>query len=185
VTCSHCGTEVRNPHSCSYCEREFCDDHRLPENHDCPFQAHATRPSSDDGVQEGSGVEEPEPLDLESRSSGPSRSPPTSSSPAVELKQSDETSSSSEPEKRSRRGLDLEVAKIRFGGIVRNLVRLVGLVAVFLGAYHLLGPFIDPTLPMWAPWRVIGARPLLGSGAIYYPADVFMIAIGTFLTWFV
>lgn len=34
--CEYCGKEVFMPFVCPYCNRYFCIDHRLPENHDCP-----------------------------------------------------------------------------------------------------------------------------------------------------
>ena len=33
--CYYCGNEVDLPYRCSYCNLSFCDDHRLPENHNC------------------------------------------------------------------------------------------------------------------------------------------------------
>lgn len=33
--CYVCGKEVDLPHRCSYCNLTFCDEHRLPENHNC------------------------------------------------------------------------------------------------------------------------------------------------------
>jgi len=34
-SCDYCGGDVEHPFSCNYCERSFCGDHRLPENHNC------------------------------------------------------------------------------------------------------------------------------------------------------
>jgi hypothetical protein len=34
--CEKCGEEVLFPFTCTYCGKEFCDEHRLPESHDCP-----------------------------------------------------------------------------------------------------------------------------------------------------
>ncbi len=34
-SCDFCGEDVEHPFSCNYCERSFCGDHRLPENHNC------------------------------------------------------------------------------------------------------------------------------------------------------
>lgn len=35
VKCEYCGDEVVLPFRCPYCEKYFCYDHRLPENHNC------------------------------------------------------------------------------------------------------------------------------------------------------
>ena len=36
--CYYCGKEVDLPYRCSYCNLSFCNDHRLPENHNCVNQ---------------------------------------------------------------------------------------------------------------------------------------------------
>ena len=36
MKCRQCGQETYLPFKCPYCEDQFCTDHRLPENHDCP-----------------------------------------------------------------------------------------------------------------------------------------------------
>jgi uncharacterized protein YkwD len=33
--CEHCGTEVMLPFRCAYCGKNYCVEHRLPENHNC------------------------------------------------------------------------------------------------------------------------------------------------------
>lgn len=40
VTCNHCGSDVADldGFGCNYCGSTHCADHRLPEQHDCPFQ---------------------------------------------------------------------------------------------------------------------------------------------------
>ncbi|MHA1297899.1 MAG: AN1-type zinc finger domain-containing protein [Candidatus Helarchaeota archaeon] len=35
VKCSICGKELYMPFSCKYCGKQFCSEHRLPENHKC------------------------------------------------------------------------------------------------------------------------------------------------------
>lgn len=35
-TCNHCGDQAA--FVCNYCDNHHCADHRLPENHDCPYQ---------------------------------------------------------------------------------------------------------------------------------------------------
>ncbi|MFP4590965.1 MAG: rhomboid family intramembrane serine protease [Halobacteriales archaeon] len=34
--CDRCGAEVTMPYRCRYCGGQYCSEHRLPENHDCP-----------------------------------------------------------------------------------------------------------------------------------------------------
>jgi predicted nucleic acid binding AN1-type Zn finger protein len=34
-TCAVCGKRVYLPFFCEYCQRYFCDNHRLPFDHDC------------------------------------------------------------------------------------------------------------------------------------------------------
>ena len=34
--CATCNAELTIPHICNYCRKPFCDEHRLPENHQCP-----------------------------------------------------------------------------------------------------------------------------------------------------
>lgn len=34
--CDYCGREVYLPFRCPYCGGKFCEEHRLPENHNCP-----------------------------------------------------------------------------------------------------------------------------------------------------
>jgi len=34
--CEKCGKEVLFPFTCTYCGKDYCDEHRLPENHQCP-----------------------------------------------------------------------------------------------------------------------------------------------------
>jgi len=36
LKCQVCGNEVDLPFQCSYCQAYFCNEHRLPENHQCP-----------------------------------------------------------------------------------------------------------------------------------------------------
>ncbi|MBO8182777.1 MAG: hypothetical protein H0Z28_08300 [Archaeoglobus sp.] len=33
--CDFCGNEITLPYKCPFCGGSFCDDHRLPPNHDC------------------------------------------------------------------------------------------------------------------------------------------------------
>lgn len=34
--CEFCGGETDNPFDCNYCNGNYCSDHRLPPNHNCP-----------------------------------------------------------------------------------------------------------------------------------------------------
>ncbi len=34
--CDYCGKDVYLPFRCPYCGGKFCEEHRLPENHNCP-----------------------------------------------------------------------------------------------------------------------------------------------------
>ncbi len=34
--CAYCGKKISLPFKCKFCGQEFCMEHRLPENHDCP-----------------------------------------------------------------------------------------------------------------------------------------------------
>jgi len=36
ATCDRCGEQVGMPYRCRFCGGTFCDEHRLPENHECP-----------------------------------------------------------------------------------------------------------------------------------------------------
>jgi Zn-dependent protease len=41
MKCQKCQTETLMPFQCKYCGGQFCSEHRLPENHDCPQIAQA------------------------------------------------------------------------------------------------------------------------------------------------
>ncbi|GGL31940.1 rhomboid family intramembrane serine protease [Halarchaeum grantii] len=36
ATCDRCGTQVGMPYRCRFCGGSYCEEHRLPESHDCP-----------------------------------------------------------------------------------------------------------------------------------------------------
>lgn len=36
ATCDRCGKQVGMPYRCRFCGGTYCEEHRLPENHDCP-----------------------------------------------------------------------------------------------------------------------------------------------------
>ncbi len=50
MNCSRCGQDVLMPFRCPYCGGQFCSEHRLPENHQCPnllqAQSHRYEPAS-------------------------------------------------------------------------------------------------------------------------------------------
>jgi Zn-dependent protease len=52
LKCQYCGKNVDFPFQCSFCGMYYCDEHRLPENHNCPelWQAQVRRPSSQEKV---------------------------------------------------------------------------------------------------------------------------------------
>lgn len=35
ANCNYCEKKVSLPFRCKFCSKEFCSEHRLPENHDC------------------------------------------------------------------------------------------------------------------------------------------------------
>lgn len=43
-TCEECGDELGWPFTCTYCERPFCSQHRVPESHHCVFAGSVKRP---------------------------------------------------------------------------------------------------------------------------------------------
>ncbi len=46
VKCDKCGAETYMPYRCNYCGGYFCDEHRLPEFHDCKGGYAASKPST-------------------------------------------------------------------------------------------------------------------------------------------
>jgi Zn-dependent protease len=44
VKCDKCGVETYMPYRCNYCGGYFCDEHRLPEFHDCKGKYDQTKP---------------------------------------------------------------------------------------------------------------------------------------------
>jgi len=70
ASCAHCGESAEQPFTCSHCDKQYCSNHRLPESHDCPlFVAEAAESPTHSQVHadrtQGSGVEAPEPMDLD------------------------------------------------------------------------------------------------------------------------
>lgn len=46
VKCDKCGVETYMPYRCNYCGGYFCDQHRLPEFHDCPGTYDQAKPNT-------------------------------------------------------------------------------------------------------------------------------------------
>ena len=46
VKCDKCGVETYMPYRCNYCGGYFCDEHRLPEFHDCKGKFDQPKPST-------------------------------------------------------------------------------------------------------------------------------------------
>ena len=54
--CDFCGKSVSLPFHCQYCGKNFCDDHRLPPNHDCAgLAAWKKTPTPGVGLRYGAG----------------------------------------------------------------------------------------------------------------------------------
>ena len=50
MKCRKCGQETFLPFRCPYCGDQFCSEHRLPENHDCPRMDLARAQKQEDAV---------------------------------------------------------------------------------------------------------------------------------------
>lgn len=46
VNCDKCGVETYMPYRCKYCGGYFCDQHRLPEFHDCQGEYNQVKPNT-------------------------------------------------------------------------------------------------------------------------------------------
>ncbi len=54
--CDFCGKKVSLPFHCQYCGKNFCDDHRLPPNHECAgLAAWKKTPAPGVGIRYGAG----------------------------------------------------------------------------------------------------------------------------------
>jgi len=42
--CDVCGESIETPIECEYCGEQFCFDHRLPDDHDCPAYVSSPTP---------------------------------------------------------------------------------------------------------------------------------------------
>lgn len=60
VKCNFCDKEVTLPYTCPYCGGEFCVEHHLPENHNCPNLKEATPPSAKPPTSGASSINEGE-----------------------------------------------------------------------------------------------------------------------------
>jgi Zn-dependent protease len=61
MKCQYCGKNVDFPFRCSFCGMYHCDEHRLPENHNCPelWQAIVRQPVSTEKSFQPSGETQP------------------------------------------------------------------------------------------------------------------------------
>lgn len=176
TTCDFCGNGASSHFQCSRCENVHCSDHRLPENHDCPFQSIAKQGATKTRKhgfkvhnQEGSGVEAPEPLELSSN-----RTRKTESTPAVDTSTESETDNTEavEPPQNIRK----EVWTVKATSYARSLIRLTGILTVLLGVFNMFGTRTLSMQPI-APYRIFGTR-LLKIGTGYYLGDAFVICLG-------
>ena len=53
MKCRKCGQETFLPFRCPYCGDQFCAEHRLPENHDCPRMDLARAQRQEDAMLQG------------------------------------------------------------------------------------------------------------------------------------
>lgn len=201
ATCDYCGADVDTPFNCNYCERDYCPDHRLPESHDCPYQATATSPAESEAVSKysarvhhgDSGVEEPEPLDLSDRTK-PKSELGGDDSPAVQtVDQSTKTDASSSQTKHTRTqsaatdeadssGTSFETARIRASSTSRTAIRFVALCTVLVGMVNLLGPYVGfGRIVLYPPLGLIA----VSETGVIALGDVVVIAAGAVTTWFV
>jgi len=176
TTCDFCENEASSHFQCSRCENVHCSDHRLPENHDCPFQSIAKQGATKTRKhgfkvhnQEGSGVEAPEPLELSSN-----RSRETESTPTVDRPTESETDTTEpdEPPQNIRK----EVWTVKATSYARSLVRLTGIFTLLLGAFNMFGTRLLDVDPV-APYRIFGVE-VLQNGYGYYLGDAFVICLG-------
>lgn len=70
--CHHCETNPDFPFRCQYCDAVFCEDHRLPEAHDCDGVRFLSDPGkrfeskfSDEIVRTNEEIRAPEPIEPE------------------------------------------------------------------------------------------------------------------------
>jgi Zn-dependent protease len=58
MKCRKCGKETFLPFRCPYCGDQFCTEHRLPENHNCPRMDLARAQRQEDAVLQGTNTYE-------------------------------------------------------------------------------------------------------------------------------
>jgi Zn-dependent protease len=58
MKCRKCGQETFLPFRCPYCGDQFCSEHRLPENHDCPRMDLARAQRQEDAMLQGANTYE-------------------------------------------------------------------------------------------------------------------------------
>jgi uncharacterized protein YkwD len=101
-------------HSCSYCKGVFCDEHRIPEKHECDAQAITQTVHEKLSQSDAEGIEEPESMTDVSARSAPSESVGGDSTPDVnpdgslsKIGADDETDQSKDDQSQSRMKLAL------------------------------------------------------------------------------
>lgn len=192
ATCDHCGSAVDHSFTCNHCGSQFCGEHRLPENHECPMHVpddwQGGKSTTGTTEQRGSGVEAPEPMDLSDRPTPGSSDieSPSDSSPAVETsdKPTDPAPSESIHSRSRNWKLSLELVGLRLRGTTKNAVRLIGIGLVLLAAYNaLLVPVYGG--PSLAFYRLSATPIAAGEWTFIFIEDVAAALLGAAVAWFI
>jgi len=184
ATCDLCGRSVDLSHSCSYCEGTFCDQHRVPETHDCHAQAVAQPVHDKESAPGAEGIETPEPMDVSSARATSSKSSGGDSTPDVNpdgsLENTNDEWSDSEDSTGSS-SISWTALGTRFKTSVLMIPRLLALAVVLLGAYNLLvQPFVG--VEIYSGYRgIVLSASQLSLPFIY--VDVLIIAVGSIGVW--
>lgn len=95
--CQHCGEESNLPFRCSYCDVVLCNDHRLPESHDCDGVEFLSDPGkrfeskfNGEVIHEADEIDPPEPLEP-AYTVGTTPDPEYESAPPVTLKRDEDS----------------------------------------------------------------------------------------------
>lgn len=76
-----------------------------------------------------------------------------------------------------------EVLTLRLHTTIKSVLRLAGITLVLLGAYNMFAP-VATSLPLYAPYR-FGAVMTVSKDAVIHAGDVFAMASGAVLAWFI